>query len=200
MLHGLSHPAKKEIISFDEFVQDFTLERMQKTGPVFDIEKLNWMNGKYIREILSEQELVSKLVPFVAEDFPMEKMQQILPLIRERLVTLMDFNELTSFFYQDFEIDTDLLLKKGTPELVTQQLQSVIQVIENIKPWQLSEIESQLRALQEKNDWKKSQFFMMVRVAVTGRKATPPLFETIEVIGQAVTLDRLQKALAQISE
>lgn len=196
MLLGWSHPDKKEIISLPEFIHDFTLERMQKTGPVFDTEKLNWMNGKYIREVLSEQDVMDRLQSsFVPPDFPTHKMSEILPLVRERLVTLHDFEELTSFFYRPITVEKELLLKKGTPELVEEQLKSVLTVLQAVPAWNVEQLETALRQLQAEHDWKKSQFFMMIRVAVTGRKATPPLFETMAVMEKQIVVARLQQAL-----
>jgi glutamyl-tRNA synthetase len=196
MLLGWSHPDKKEIISLEEFVHDFTFDHMQKTGPVFDTEKLNWMNGKYIREIISTDALKEKLIPFVPADFPMVMLDSILPLIRERLVTLADFEPLTCFFYRDIVVDNELLLKKADAPLVQQQLQECSDVLGKITDWKFENIENALRSLQEERDWKKSQFFMMIRVAVTGEKATPPLFQTMEVLGQQKTLERLLAARA----
>jgi len=196
MLLGWSHPDKKEIISLEEFVHDFTFDRMQKTGPVFDIEKLNWMNGKYIREVISTDTLKERLIPFIPADFPVVMMDSILPLIRERLVTLADFESLTHFFYRDVVVDKELLLKKADAPLVQQQLRDCLEVLDKMSDWKFETIEAALRSLQEERDWKKSQFFMMVRVAVTGEKATPPLFQTMEVLGQQKTLERLLAARA----
>jgi glutamyl-tRNA synthetase len=196
MLLGWSHPEGQEFISLPEFVQDFTIDRMQKTGPVFDLDKLNWMNGKYIREQLSESQLIDRLQPFLPEDYPRERISEFMPLVRERLVTLRDFVPLTEFFYHEVNHDPALLLKKATPELVKDQLQQTIAVLESVTDWQEATLETAVRALQEKLEWKKSQYFMLIRVAVTGQIATPPLFSTMQVLGRNQCLERLQRALA----
>ena len=198
MLLGWSHPDKREIISLPEFVNDFTMERMQKTGPIFDTEKLNWMNGKYIREELTELELQERLRPFLPADYPAELFPQVLPLVRERLVTLADIANLTGFFYQPIAVDPTLLVKKSTPEQVSEQLSITLEALESLAEWSVQAIEESLRSLQEKHEWKKSQYFMMVRVAVTGRKATPPLFETVAVVGRERTVERLRAARTQL--
>jgi glutamyl-tRNA synthetase len=195
-LLGWSHPEGQEFISLPEFVQDFTIDRMQKTGPVFDLDKLNWMNGKYIREQLSESQLIDRLQPFLPEDYPRERISEFMPLVRERLVTLRDFVPLTEFFYHEVNHDPALLLKKATPELVKDQLQQTIAVLESVTDWQEATLETAVRALQEKLEWKKSQYFMLIRVAVTGQIATPPLFSTMQVLGRNQCLERLQRALA----
>lgn len=193
MLMGWSHPDKKEIISLEDFIQTFTMERMQTTGPIFDVEKLNWMNGKYIREELSFDELKQRLQPYLPSDFPLDKLDAILPLVLERLVTLKDMEELTSFFYRDITVDENDLYKKTTPELVKDQLQLTAQALTAVTDWTVPNIEAAIRTLQEQQDWKKSQYFMMVRVALTGKKATPPLFETMEVLGKEKTIARLRR-------
>jgi glutamyl-tRNA synthetase len=149
------------------------------------------MNGKYIREVLSSDELKHRLEPYLPQDFPTDQLDEILPLVLERLETLCDIEELTSFFYREITVDQADLLKKATPELVQEQLRRTTSALENLEEWSVEALEQALRLLQEQHDWKKSQYFMMVRVAVTGKKATPPLFETIHVLGKEKTLQRL---------
>lgn len=194
MLLGWSHPDGREIVSLEEFGKAFTIERMQKTGPVFDTEKLRWMNGKYIREHLTHDELVSRLQPFLPADFPHQQMDEILPLVRERLVTLQDMEEYTSFFYREVTTDTALLRAKSTPEQSAEQLKLTANALKELTVWSVTNIETALRGLQESHDWKKSQYFMLIRVAATGQKATPPLFETLQVLGQTETLSRFENA------
>lgn len=201
-LLGWSHPEGKEIFSLDEFIKVVSLDRVQKTGPIFDIEKLNWYNGYYIRKLVEEKGLAAlagRLMAggFVNPQFPMDKLEAVLPLVYERLVRLSDFSELTDFFWQDVNPDVTLLLKKGDAELVSAQLQFTRAFLETI-PWELPKIEETIRSLCESKQYKKSQFFMMLRVAVTGKTATPPLFETMYVIGREAVIARLDKALALV--
>lgn len=198
MLLGWSHPQKKEVISLLEFVNSFTFDRMQKTGPVFDTEKLRWLNGKYIREIISTDDLIKRLHKFISKDFPTELTSQVLPLIRERLFLLSEFDELTDFFYQDIQIDKDLLIKKADAQLVSSQIETTVKKLESISNWSAESIEKEIRNLQAENNWQKSQFFMMLRLAVTGKKQTPPLFETMAVIDRTTVLKRLQQAKSLI--
>ncbi|MFZ2199369.1 MAG: glutamate--tRNA ligase [Microgenomates group bacterium] len=191
-LMGWSHPEKKEIFSLDEFLKLFTLERITLTAPVYDIEKLNWLNGMYIRE-MDNAELIKRLSPFIPADCPQVMVHQILPLIKERLVTLKDFEELTTFFYRDISVDQSILIKKSTPEEVSSQLSATKSSLESLvdKDWTHEKIEYKVRSLSEANGWKPGQYFMMLRVAVTGKTATPPLFETMEVLGREKCLLRL---------
>jgi glutamyl-tRNA synthetase len=191
-LMGWSHPEKKDIFSLDEFLKLFTLERITLTAPVYDIEKLNWLNGQYIRS-LSDADLTGRLASFIPADCPQNLVPKILPLIKERLVTLRDFESLTDFFYRDIAVDQSVLTKKSTLEEVKAQLEATRTLLEGIeeKSWTHENLEDKVRSLAIEKAWKPSQFFMMLRVAVTGKTATPPLFETIEVLGREKTLARL---------
>lgn len=189
---GWSHPKGKEIYSLDEFLRLFTLERITLTAPVYDIDKLNWFNGQYIRA-MSDSDLVGRLGPFVPADCPAELVPLVLPLIKERLVTLKDFEELTKFFYRDIQIDKVDLHKKSNSEQVKRQLVESVKIIEQLSATEFTthKLEELFRALCVTNDWNPGQFFMMLRVAVTGETATPPLFDTMAVLGKVKVLARL---------
>jgi glutamyl-tRNA synthetase len=191
-LMGWSHPEKKEIFSLDEFLKLFTLERITMTAPVYDIDKLNWINGMYIRE-MSDTELTKRLSPFIPQDCPLSLVAQILPLIKERLVTLKDFESLTDFFYRDITVDQAMLTKKSTADEVESQLSTTKTSLETLddKTWSHENIEQKIRSLSDEKGWKPGQYFMMLRVAVTGKTATPPLFETMAVLGREKCLARL---------
>jgi len=92
-----------------------------------------------------------------------------------------------------------MLLKKSNVEEVLTQIEQTKSQLLEIEDWNTANIEEAVRKLQENKEWKKNQFFMMLRVAVTGRKATPPLFETIEIIGKKFTLERLNQAIKFLS-
>ena len=202
-LMGWSHPDKKELFSLSEFLRLFTLERITLTAPVYDLDKLNWLNGQYIR-MLSDAELAKRLAPseanggvgFIPKDCPKDMVQQILPLIKERLVTLKDFEDLTAFFYRDITVDQTILTKKSTADEVKSQLIATRTVLEGIddKDWTSEKIEEKIRSLAETKSWKPGQYFMMLRIAVTGKTATPPLFETMAVLGREKVLLRLSPA------
>jgi glutamyl-tRNA synthetase len=190
-LMGWSHPEKKEVFPFSDFVKYFTLDRITLTAPVYDLDKLNWLNGQYIRA-LSDGELLSRLSPFIPEDCPKSLASEILPLIKERLVTLRDFEDLTSFFYRDIQVDQAILTKKSTPEIVESQLAETQQLLTAIddKNWTAENLEDKIRSLALSKEWKPSQYFMMLRVATTGKTMTPPLFDTMVVLGKAKVLSR----------
>ena len=194
MILGWAHPEEKEILTLDEYIQHFDPKDVSSKSVVFDLKKLDWINGMYIRQ-LSLSELETKIAPFVPDTFPTEMVSGVLPLIHERLEKLSDFEELTTFFIGDIEIPTDLLLKKSTASDVAQQLEQTITGLEESTDWTIESIETVIRSLQEKHNWKRNQYFMMIRVATTGKKATPPLFETMQLIGKPGILERLRTAL-----
>lgn len=196
-LMGWSHPEEKDIFSMDEYVDVFTLERMQKTGPIFDVNKLNWINGKYIREVISTDELMSELTPFLPSDFPKDLLPNVLPLIRDRLVTLKDIEPLTEFFYRDIvQSKEEMIGKKGTIEDARMYIDATIEVLSTIEEWEALSMETKVRDMCDGKEWSRGSFFMTLRVAVTGRSVTPPLFDTIAVLGKETTLARLTTARA----
>lgn len=212
MILGWAPKDQREILSLQEYISEFDPSAISAKSVVFDLQKLNWLNGVYIRKLDPTKLETMIREKYLPEEFPLEKLPQILPLVVERLVTLKDFDSLTDFFYKPITVNKNDLLKKElvvgadgnqverfNTELVQTQLTATMGALENSSPWDLQSIESSLRGLQETNTWKKGQYFMMIRTAVTGRTATPPLFETIELIGKEQVLQRLVQALESIS-
>ena len=201
MILGWARPDDVEIMSMVDYIERFDPADVSSKSVVFDIKKLDWINGIYIRK-LESSELKQKIEKFLPNDFPKDKLDSILILVRERLERLSDIEELTSFFYRDIQLHDDakkMLLKKSNVEEVLTQIEQTKSQLLEIEDWNTANIEEAVRKLQENKEWKKNQFFMMLRVAVTGRKATPPLFETIEIIGKKFTLERLNQAIKFLS-
>mgnify|MGYP003803912849 CR=1 FL=1 len=198
MILGWAKKDQQEVISLEEYIREFEPSDLSSNSVAFDIQKLNWLNGVYIRKLSIEQ-LKTHILPFVSTNFPLEKLEEVLPLIQERLVTLADFDQLTKFFYTTPNYEpTSLLQKNVSKELVIEELKATIDSIQSLTIWSLPHLEKAIRNLQEKNDWHKGQFFMMLRIAATGEKATPPLFATMIVLGQDLLITRLQEALNKL--
>lgn len=194
MILGWAHPEQKEIISLEEYIKYFDPKDVSLKSVVFDLKKLRWINGIYIRN-LTDQKLQELLDPYIPHDeCPPTLASQIIPLIKERLEVLSDFEKLTSFFYRDITLESGQLLKKADKQLVISQLDLVITAFDAINDWSIQSLETTLRNMCDDNNWKKSQFFMMIRYVVSGSTATPPLFEMIAVLGKDRTIDRLKKA------
>lgn len=194
MILGWAREDQTEVLTLEDYIREFDPKDISAKSVVFDMQKLNWLNGVYIRK-LPESELTVRLKKFLPDDFPQAKLAEILPLVSERLVTLADIADLTAFFYRPVAHDREVLLKKSSPEIVKGQIQETIVALEAISPWGVPALEETLRGLAIAREWKNSQYFMVLRVAVTGKTATPPLFETMTVLGKEQCLGRLNQAL-----
>lgn len=193
MILGWARADQRELMTLAEYIQEFDPQDVSPKSVVFDLEKLKWINGVYIRQ-LPVAELTARLEPFLPSDFPQEKMDEMLPLVLERLVTLKDIEFLTAFFYRDIEVDPQLLLKKADAALVREQLMQTRLTLHKIGDWTVPAVEDAIRTLQAATGWSKGQYFMMIRLALTGQAATPPLFDTVYVLGRELSLARLQNA------
>lgn len=198
MILGWAKADQEEVMSLDEYIREFDPKDVSAKSVAFDMQKLSWLNGVYIRK-LPTAELQNRLQPFLPQDFPHDKLDAILPLVFERLVTLADIEELTDFFYRPVSPDTTELVKKATPELVAQQLTETADALRSLSSWTLAEVETTIRTQQETRDWHRGQYFMMLRLSATGKRATPPLFETLAVLGQDEVVARLEKAAQRVS-
>lgn len=201
MILGWSPEDQREILTLKEYIQEFEPSDLSMNSVVFDIQKLNWINGVYVRN-LPRAELINRLQQFIPQEFPQEKMEEILDLVYERLVTLADFSQLTDFFYKDIEYAKQLLLKKvgDNKALVLEQIQLTKNSLGSLADFSGPTLEKIIRELQEKNNWHKGQYFMMLRIAMTGKTATPPLFDTMAVLGRDLVNKRLDLAIKKIHD
>ena len=198
-LLGWSHPEGKEIFSLDEFVQTFSLERILKAGSVFDLTKLQWLNGVYIRA-LSLEDLAARLEPYT--HYPPDKVREVLPLLQDRLKLLNEFDDLAAFFFTEPVYDLALFpTKQFSRAELRERLQTVRDWLAGLDwPWPHDAWEAGLRAKAEELGFRKAgDLFMLLRIAVTGRKETPPLHDTMLVMGRDMTLRRIDAALAAMS-
>jgi len=182
-LMSWSHPDKKEIFDMPEFIKTFSIERIALTAPVFDIEKLNWMNGSYIRS-LTDEELAARLSGgFVPAACSAELLAYIVPLVKERLVTLKDFDDLASFFY----------LEPSAVEMTADDKEylAVAKDLLASCEWSKEGIEGSLIPAVKDHGWKNGPFFAALRLAVTGKKISPPLSESMVILGREKVLSRL---------
>lgn len=194
MILGWAPKDENELMNLERYINEFNPEDVSAKSVVFDIQKLNWLNGIYIRQ-LADNELMLRLVPYLPSDFPHHLLEAVLPLIKERLVTLADFEELTDFFYRDIQPDRESMLKKSTASEVIKELTVTLAALERLDSWTVASLEQTLRDAQVKHEWKAGQFFMLLRLATTAKKATPPLFDVLGVLGKETVLARLSAAL-----
>lgn len=196
-LMGCSMPDEREMFSLDEFIAAFELQDVRLGGPVFDITKLTWLNGRYIRE-LDDAELLGRLrADLLSDDY----LLQVLPLAHERIETLEEFFSYASFFFvgevaYDEAARSKLVIKDRTAPQTAKVFRLLLeQALDPILDWQAEAIEEALRIFGERHELTPKQLFMPVRVAVTGRAATPPLFDTMAVLGKEICRRRLRAAI-----
>ena len=205
-LLGWSLDDKTEIISREDLVRHFSIERIGKTGAIFSQEKLVWMNGVYMRR-LSAEEMVALAVPFLEEGLPKsvkrpisrDYVRQIVPLIQERVKVLGEVHELADFFFvDDLDYETTLILEKGMSKEKAMTALGIGRERLEACPFDASSLEGVLRPLAAELGLKTGEFFGLLRVAVTGRTEAPPLFQTMAVLGQERCLKRIEAALRRL--
>lgn len=190
----------KEFYTREELIEAFSLERIQKSPAVFDEERLNWLNGHYIRQMAPEAllERSQGFWPESAEDFPNDYRLGVLKLVQERLKYLSELPELTKFFFEAPTPDPMLLTKIYNAPIAAKTLVAVRDALARCK-WSEAALEAALRPLAEKLDVKTGQLFGIIRTAVTGRTAAPGLFETLALLGLEETEERLDRAIKALT-
>lgn len=194
-----NHPEGKEIYDVEELIRLFDIKTIHIMSPIVDLKKLDWMNGLWIRS-LSDQELTNRLQPYVHQDLSLDLLIRVLPLVKERLVKLSDISQLTTFFYQEPNVDIKAILKeaKSKPLELKNYFIAITNTLEAIITWDANQIESSMRQLQEKHGFKPRQAFMSLRLCLTGQAATPPLFDVMELLGSKTCIKRLRVCIDQL--
>jgi len=206
-LLGWSLDDKTEILTRQELVDNFSLERISKTAAFFDRDKLDWMNGVYIRSLTAD-EFFTAVEPYLMKDelagkalISSEKyVRDILPLIQERARTLVEVAELAQFFFvEELAYDSNLLTSKNiNQESAIKALETSEQKLEQLKAFDAESLEAMLRPLAVELGLKTGQLFGTLRTAVTGRTAAPPLFQTMTVLEKERCLKRIGAALDRL--
>jgi len=208
---GHSMPDAREVFTRDEFRQAFSWDRVTTTGPVFDMDKFAWLNGTWIRR-LSPEDLAARLrdegfLPDgLAARYSGDQLVAIVTLMQERLKTLSEFPQGVGFFIDREPYDADLLIPtKGKKQTPTRTKAETLEALEQMRAalaempsWDAKTMESRLREMAEAMGWKPGELFMPLRVAVTCRRVSTPLFETMEVLGRQECLTRLDEAIDKV--
>jgi len=184
-LLGWSHPEGKEIFDLDEFTKKFTLERVKTTGPIFDMEKLDWINKEYIKN-MEVPVLAAKIYDFYKGKYDKDIVDKITPLVKERISTLAEFKNLAGFFFERPEIIVSQFSDNDK-----KHVESAISALEKIQDWSLENVNASLMEEIKTNDYHVGKFFMSLRLAITGQKVTPPINDSIVLLGQDEILARL---------
>jgi glutamyl-tRNA synthetase len=209
MFLGWNPGTEKEVYSLDEFVKDFSLEKIQKTDLVsFDREKLLWVNGTYIRGF-SLEDLWGRIEGW-AKKFDVELCSagktaspdfnlKVLGLIQERLKVLSEFNDLAHYFYEDPKVGPEVLkFVEGDGARKDTVLKSFLVVLESIssEDWERDHLEKLCHDLLESEKYTPKEAFMTLRVGLTGETKTPQIFDILEVLGKETVVRRLKTQLS----
>jgi len=201
-LLGWSSGTDEEFFTLDGLIERFTLDAVAKSSARFDMKKLDDINGHYIRA-MSPEALISELKARLPEADD-AYLQRIAPLVKERLGRFDEAPEYMRFFFNDVDYPTELLkvkghTLKGAATMIWEVLQWLLPLPE--REFSARLLDENIRATAEKAPykWKARKLFMVMRIAVTGKTATPPLFETMEVLGKEVCVHRLQSALVKLA-
>lgn len=185
MLLGWNPKTDRELFTLEEFISAFDLQDINKANPKFSYEKLNWFNQQYIRS-LDDVTLTDRISRFTSKDTA--KIQELLPLVKDRLVTLKDFDSLTSYIFETPTVDQ--VLFKPSKEHTTKVLEHAQNTL--TANWDGKLLEEAAREYCAQNNLKVGDYFMILRIAVTGRTTTPPLWSIMEILGQEEILRRLK--------
>jgi glutamyl-tRNA synthetase len=188
-LLGWAPDGETTIMSRDQLVQRFTLERVSPSPAQFDYAKLDWMNGVYLRA-LPPDELAHRLLIWLGEegyDWDAELVGRAAPIVQEKIVRLGEFPAFAGFLFHDVEASAD-----GNVDVV----QAARDALAEVEPFTAMAIEAALRGVLDRLGLKPRQGFQPIRVAVTGSTVSPGLFESIELLGRETTLARLSRAAA----
>lgn len=195
-LLGWSYDEKTTIFSLDDLVEKFSLERVGKNPAAFDVDKLEWLNGHYIRQMPSER-LADELVPFCVAagldadgDDGRKLLATVAPLLVERLRRLTEAPPMVRFLFGEVPPDDKARRAIDGHE---DYLSEAAAALDGLEKWTTPAIEDALRALAERHELKPKQAFQPIRAAVTGTLVSPPLFESLEILGREQTLARLRR-------
>jgi glutamyl-tRNA synthetase len=191
-LLGWAPDGETTVMAAAELVERFSLDRVGASPATLDYAKLDWMNGVYLRA-LAPEEYADRLVEWVREqgsDWPEERVREAAPLVQKKIARLGEFPAFARFLFEDVEPDPALL--DGSI------LEAAAEALEGTEPWDAEELEAALKRLCDELGQKPQQVFQPIRVAVTGSKVSPGLYESLEVLGRDESLARIRRA-AQVA-
>lgn len=215
-LSGWNPGTEQEVFTYDELLEAFTLDRCSKSNAIFDYPKLQWLNGIYIRR-LTVDELVERVVPYLVEAGLLApagldasqraRLADLVALEQERLKTLAEAPEVLGFFFADPSVETCVTLLQRNRFAKRHSLPTLRQALDRARTalgaveegmWSSERLEHILDAEAAQLGWKRGELLMPIRIALSGREATPPLFETMVCVGREATLRRLDRVVARL--
>ena len=192
-LLGWAPDGETTIMSAEELIERFSLERVGASPATFDYAKLDWMNGVYLRA-LPPDEYADRLVAYVHAsglDWPEDRIRAAAPIVQEKIARLDEFAGFAGFLFRDVEPDPSLLDSRI--------LDSAAEALDDVDPWATEAIEVALKQLCDDLGEKPRTVYLPIRVAVTGSRVSPGLYESLELLGKETSLARLRSAVAVAS-
>lgn len=199
-LMGWSYNDREEFFSLEDLIQKFNMEHLNPSPAAINFSKLDHFNGLHIRA-LHDDDLAARVTPFYQNAgllVDAVKLSKMIPLIRERLITLDDAVEISGFFFmEDIHPDpNELLGKKFTKRDSISVIKRILPILHGMNQFEKNTLEYQMRCFVEENGLDLGSVFGLIRVAVTGQRVSPPLFESMEIIGKEKVILRLEAAVS----
>jgi glutamyl-tRNA synthetase len=188
-LLGWGDEDDETIIALDELARRFRVERVSKNPAQFDVKKLRWMNGRYLRAMPVE-DLAARLSALHGREIPAE----VVAISQEKISTLAEFWPLTRFFF-DGPVDDPKARDKFLGEEGLEALRQALAVLQGVEPWDVATLEPALTSLLEASGIKPKNLYQPIRVAISGSTVSPGIFESLAVLGREETLRRIETAL-----
>jgi len=196
--------AEDDVMTLDEIVERFSIDSLTPSPAAINFQKLDHFNGTHIR-LLTTEDLAARIKPYLTGaglEVSNETLLKVMPLIRERLVTLDDSLAFASFFFKEtVEPDPEDLIAKGLDAKQSADIaRKSYEILSSLSDISHQTAEPPMRDYVERSGWNANQVFGILRVAVTGQKVSPPLFESMEIIGREKVLVRLQNAIQTLEK
>ncbi len=201
---GMAQPSEQEIVtkgldtklsdkfSLADMLQRFDFLRISLGGPVFDLVKLKWLNGEYLRGQTTEEFLEALRTTLLSDSY----LREIAPLVQTRIETLAQFGDMADFFFKDdVQPSPEIFVpKKRTLDETLTFSADLLAAVEGCE-WTTESIDASMRSLMTDKEWSVKEGFMLLRAILTGKSASPPLLESLVVFGKARSLDRVRRFL-----
>ncbi len=196
---GFSYKDNHDLLTLDDMIQVFDEKKIQKQNAIFDIQKLNYLNSQWIKKLDSE-DLFNRLKTFIPEAWQSEKTKviSIIDIAKERMFTLKDFAPAAEYFFTTPEVDKQLVLEQSahTEEETKKWFQTAVSLIENSNNYTSENLHEEFAAAQKDSGMMPREAFMSLRVAISGRTVSPPLFDCFVILGKEETKKRLLSVFA----
>ena len=201
-LQGWSMPDGREKFSYEDLIANFDIERFSPVGPIFDIDKLDWLNGEYIKELPTD-EFLRRIQPFLPRAGQEEGLRILTDDLKTRVKRLTQVCEQVEFLYQG-KVELDVALFATKQNVAPGPLEALLAVESTLESmddasFTVENIESALDAERQRREWKPGPFYGPIRIALTGKTRTPPNFSMLAALGRERSLARLQDATALLT-